>query len=227
MKHVEKERLATPVRLETLDEMRREAKRLDRPLNWLVDVAWKLARERVRAFPAPLALLVLLACSGDPQSQRFDVTVDAGAVTPATDHQFQALMARALSCDAASLTWSIQEAGNAGFVSPRDGAISSAGVYTAPSCGSVYVGAIQHVLASGCGKTGSAQIATAQEVVNTVAIAAAVLNPGTSAACLARDPLNVSIPIGGTVAFYARIDLTCSAVFSPSLPVPMPALCAN
>ena len=225
MKHVEKERLATPVRLETLDEMRREAKRLDRPLNWLVDVAWQIARDRVRAFPAPLALLVLLACSGAPVGQT--ITVDAGAVTPAASYDLQSVMSRALACDAASLTWSIQEAGNAGFVSPRDGAISSAGVYTAPSCGSVYVGAIQHVLASGCGKTGSAQIATAQEVVNTVAIAAAVLNPGTSAACLARDPLNVSIPIGGTVAFYARIDLTCSAVFSPSLPVPMPALCAN
>ena len=36
---------------ELLYEIAREAERLDRSESWLIQVAWKLARERIRALP--------------------------------------------------------------------------------------------------------------------------------------------------------------------------------
>ena len=35
-----------------LEEIQREAQRLDRSLSWIVQQGWKLARERMKQFPA-------------------------------------------------------------------------------------------------------------------------------------------------------------------------------
>jgi uncharacterized small protein (TIGR04563 family) len=37
---------------EMLKEIQQEAARLDRSLSWVVQQGWKLARERIRSFPA-------------------------------------------------------------------------------------------------------------------------------------------------------------------------------
>lgn len=37
---------------EMLKEIQQEAVRLDRSLSWIVQQGWKLARERIKAFPA-------------------------------------------------------------------------------------------------------------------------------------------------------------------------------
>lgn len=37
---------------EMLKEIQEEANRQDRSLSWIVQQAWKLARERIKAFPA-------------------------------------------------------------------------------------------------------------------------------------------------------------------------------
>jgi uncharacterized small protein (TIGR04563 family) len=37
---------------EMLKEIQQEAARLDRSLSWVVQQGWKLARERIKAFPA-------------------------------------------------------------------------------------------------------------------------------------------------------------------------------
>ena len=37
---------------EMLGEIQREAERQDRSLSWVVQQAWKIARERIKAFPA-------------------------------------------------------------------------------------------------------------------------------------------------------------------------------
>jgi uncharacterized small protein (TIGR04563 family) len=37
---------------EMLREIQQEASRLDRSLSWIVQQGWKLARERIKAFPA-------------------------------------------------------------------------------------------------------------------------------------------------------------------------------
>lgn len=36
-----------------LDELRREAERLERPLSWVLRVAWQVAREAIRRMPPP------------------------------------------------------------------------------------------------------------------------------------------------------------------------------
>lgn len=37
---------------EVRDDIRAEAKRQDRSISWLVQTAWKLAREKIRQFPS-------------------------------------------------------------------------------------------------------------------------------------------------------------------------------
>lgn len=39
--------------VEVLEEMRQEAWRQDRPISWIVQQAWRIARERVKRLPAP------------------------------------------------------------------------------------------------------------------------------------------------------------------------------
>ncbi len=38
---------------EMLEEIRQEAKRQERPLSWIIQRAWNIARERVRVAPPP------------------------------------------------------------------------------------------------------------------------------------------------------------------------------
>lgn len=39
---------------ELLQEIRAEAERLERPISWIVQTAWKIARAEIRRYPAPL-----------------------------------------------------------------------------------------------------------------------------------------------------------------------------
>jgi hypothetical protein len=182
----------------------------------------------------PLAVVLssaVVACGGTAQSDgagagQDQVTVTNNTMTPGEIRSLVSSFATSLGCDPNSLTWSIQESTLPGFVSPRDGAIS-AGTFTAPQCGSSYIGTIMHVQAAGCGKSGSAAIAVASELLGTVNEAYAVKNPGTAQACLAPDPLNVSVPIGGTVQLYAKLVYSCSTVYSPALPASWPAACTQ
>lgn len=174
---------------------------------------------------ALLATALALGACGAPAPDAPSVDVGSGnRVRPGETRDLVQSFATSLACDPSLLTWSIQESSNPGFISPRDGAIS-AGAFTAPICGSIYVGTVMHVQATGCGRTGVASIAIAQEQLGDVVIAYALVGPGTPGACLARDPTSAPVPIGGTVQFYARLSFTCQVVYVPALPATWPALC--
>lgn len=121
---------------------------------------------------------------------------------------------QALQCS--DLTWSVQEGTSAGTV-------SATGVFTAPACGSPYVGSIVHVVANGCGKTGVGAVSIAEDL-NDVAITHAILVTGASS-CLLPSPTNITVAPGATVQFYARLRFTCHDVYNPALPSPLPAAC--
>lgn len=48
------ERVGVYIPLALLAEMKAEAERLDRPLTYLMRVVWKLAREKIQAFPGEM-----------------------------------------------------------------------------------------------------------------------------------------------------------------------------
>lgn len=163
--------------------------------------------------------------------------------------------AKALSCSPAALVWSIQESANSGFVSPRDGAISQVGVFAAPLCGSTYMGAVEHIQASGCGKTGVATVTTAQELLKSISVAYAIGQDSTGQACWASrglctdsagaptttacDPravvdscasgtvCNLQVPFneGGSGQFFAQLNFTCGPQFPAPLPTTLPPPC--
>lgn len=151
--------------------------------------------------------------------------LQGNVVYPGQEYLFGPVFAAALECDASQITYSIQESVDPGFQSPRDGVVTQQGVYTAPSCGSPFIGAVQHVIGRGCGKTGIAAMAATQEVVDSIAIAYAVINPETPGACLAPDPLNITVAPGTVIQFYSKLVLTCSEVVSPPPPAGWPPVC--
>lgn len=120
--------------------------------------------------------------------------------------------ALAIGCAAGQVAWSITE----DAVTPgQAGSITSSGLFTAPACGSPWVGASVHVVAAGCGRSVTVEVAVA-EAVQGVTITDAVLYPGTPQACHAAPPISV-LP-GTAVQFYARVDLTCRQVYAPPPP---------
>jgi uncharacterized small protein (TIGR04563 family) len=52
MGHADKRKQSLYFPAEMLEEIQREAQRLDRSLSWIVQQGWKLARERMKQFPA-------------------------------------------------------------------------------------------------------------------------------------------------------------------------------
>jgi uncharacterized small protein (TIGR04563 family) len=40
--------------ISVIEDMQREAKRLNRSLSWVARMSWMLARERLKSYPAPL-----------------------------------------------------------------------------------------------------------------------------------------------------------------------------
>lgn len=105
--------------------------------------------------------------------------------TPAGKVNLADQLLAALGPCASTITWSIQESSDAGFTSPLDGAITQQGLYTAPSCGSSYIGSVQHVQAAGCAKSAVAAVKTPNDLIQTLGIYGLELNPGTTNACMA------------------------------------------
>ena len=169
-------------------------------------------------------VLALAACGQNVTPPNVNVTTN-----PAKVVTLGAELAAAISCPTTTVTFTIQESTAAGFVSPRDGAITTTGDYTAPSCGSVYVGGTEHVVASGCGLTATATVSIQQEVVQNVGITSAIEFPGTASACLCSNPLACPpVPIGlaNAIQFYSSVVMSCGeTVTSPTLPSPLPATC--
>lgn len=52
MKMSEKRKQSLYFPVEMLDEMHREAERLERPISWIIQQAWKLSREVISHYPA-------------------------------------------------------------------------------------------------------------------------------------------------------------------------------
>lgn len=52
MKETEKRKQSLYFPVDMLDEMNRESSRQERPLSWLMQQAWKLAREQIASFPS-------------------------------------------------------------------------------------------------------------------------------------------------------------------------------
>lgn len=184
--------------------------------------------------------LLLTAC---PPPETGNITVNNNA-SPGQVRELESAVASALDCSPQGLTWSIREASNPGFTSPLDGSVTQNGVFTAPQCGSIYIGTVMHVVAtcSSNGRMGTVNMAIAQEILDTVQVALAVANPGTPEAChLLPVALGAFCPggtsacsepngcycvkIGQQVQFYAQLNFTCGPVFTPPLPDPLPADC--
>ncbi|MFH1810875.1 MAG: TIGR04563 family protein [Pseudomonadota bacterium] len=51
MKDTEKRKQSLYFPVDMLDEMNRESNRQERPLSWLMQQAWKLARDQITSFP--------------------------------------------------------------------------------------------------------------------------------------------------------------------------------
>lgn len=56
MKTAEKRKQSLYFPVEMLDEMHREAERLERPVSWIIQQAWRLSREAISSFPATTEL---------------------------------------------------------------------------------------------------------------------------------------------------------------------------
>ena len=52
MKHSYSDKRSFYLPIYILDEIEKEAERQDRSLSWVVQQAWKLARERIQKFPS-------------------------------------------------------------------------------------------------------------------------------------------------------------------------------
>ncbi|MBI5498119.1 MAG: TIGR04563 family protein [Deltaproteobacteria bacterium] len=51
MKHIEKRKQSLYFPVEMLDEMQREAERLERPVSWVIQQAWKLSKDIISGYP--------------------------------------------------------------------------------------------------------------------------------------------------------------------------------
>lgn len=171
---------------------------------------------------------LLVACQ--PGETRY-IDVSQNVVAPNSSTDMQAAFASALACDPSGMVWSIQEA--AGVWNPAmDGSVSASGVLSAPKCGSPWVGATIHVqaLCVANGRTGVAAITTAEENLNTVQIAQAIVRECGSAPCRAANPGSVNVRLclpsepQTTIQFYSSLTFTCSTVYSPDLPADFTSL---
>ncbi len=62
-----------------LGEIMREANRLDRSLSWMVQHAWRIARDEVRRFPSVDRFRAGAGGEGAPERRAADPKEDAGA----------------------------------------------------------------------------------------------------------------------------------------------------
>ena len=97
-------------------------------------------------------------------------------------------------------------------------------MYTAPHCGTAYIGSVVHVVASGCGKTGTATVALTENLLD-LSVAYLVITVPGQPACLAADATNATVPPDAQAAFYSRLSFTCHDAYSPALPAPLPPPC--
>jgi hypothetical protein len=172
-----------------------------------------------------VGLALLLSACAPPASAPDPVVppVVTGNVTgPGGSADLSSAFATALACDASQLTWSISE--NTAAAPTAAGSVTSAGVFTAPACGSPFIGSSVHVVATGCGKTATAAISISDTFVSLAITAAEVTNPS-AAACMAADPLNVTVRPGATVQFFVTFTFACHTAVSPALPSPLPGVC--
>jgi hypothetical protein len=133
-------------------------------------------------------------------------------VQPGGSSDLAASASQALSCPTGSIAWSVQE----GAVG---GSVTAAGVYTAPACSASFVPGTYHVVATGCGKSVTVNVA-ATDTVDSVIIACALVSGNTTCE---PDPGSISVPAGSTVQFYAKVTFYCGEYFySPPLPSPPP-----
>ena len=174
-----------------------------------------------------LALSVLFtACNGlDPSGKTIQVT--SNVVAPGSETPILAAMTAALGCGAPDLAWSIQESTTPGWNSSLDGSVTQQGMFTAPKCGSTWVGGyVLHINAycATTGLTGVAAMTTAQEVLSSLAIAEAAVSVCGATICRSLTPTAISLPLctagqpASTVQFYSRLNFTCGPIYVPALP---------
>jgi hypothetical protein len=172
---------------------------------------------------AILAAVLFAACDGKPPPTEIG---PPRVAAPGATVSFLAAFSSALPCAGQALTFSVREQTPA-WVPAVDGGITADGVWTAPSCGSAWLGQTIHVDAKceASGQSAFASIATVPEVVSGVQIAYAVrLLP--LPACLLPDPDLVSaMPPGTQIQFYAKVTTSCGDVVTPTPPATWPAAC--
>jgi hypothetical protein len=159
---------------------------------------------------SPIAFLILVVLTTGcpkPADTPLPLDIQAAVVYPDREYNFQMAYAQALNCDPATLVWSIPELGGAGTVNSIDGWITQAGVYHSPSCGSLYIGAFQHVSATcpATNQSGSAIVNIGQELLRTISVVAAVVRPGASDSCY--DHTGFCTPNGSTIPGSVACDM--------------------
>lgn len=151
-----------------------------------------------------LALLLASACGARPNDPL------TRTAEPGTALSLAGVMSRALKCDPALLSWSIQE-GDEG------GSVTQDGTYTAPACGSPFIDGTVTVVVTGCGAAAYMPIAITERVLMVkIPFAVEVVN---GAECLAAA---ADVNPGGNAQFYAAVFYTCHAAYDPPLPANWP-----
>jgi hypothetical protein len=167
---------------------------------------------------AILAVLLFAACEGAPAIEIKPLPV----AKPGQEVSFLTAFTAALPCNGQPLTFSIRE--QTAAWTALDGGITQGGVWTAPSCGSSWMGQTLHVDAKcpATGQTAFAAIATVPEIVTGVQMAYAVrLLP--LPVCLLADPTAITGVV--QVQFYAKVVTSCGEVVTPTPPASWPAAC--
>ena len=176
---------------------------------------------------ALIAALLFAGCPGPQQDNSLNVGVlNGNLATPDTSYNLLSAFTSALPCNGVALVWSIREQ-TASWVITTDGYITQAGVWSSPSCGSVWLGQQIHIDAKcvASGQTATAVVATVPEAVTGVQIGYAVVTNIGQPACLAFNPAAPVVQAGGSVQFYARVVTTCGEVVTPTPPASWPAAC--
>jgi len=169
--------------------------------------------------------LVLSACQSSSGGMVF---MPGNVASPGQQYALGSSFSDALQCPASALTWTIVE--NAPPNPPNaGGSLDAAGNFTAPACGSPFVGSTVHITATGCNRSATVAVAVVEDL-QSVTLAAAIVTttpPGTipPVTCLAVDPANPAVEAGRTIQFYARLSFSCHDAVTPTLPDTMPPPC--
>lgn len=188
---------------------------------------------------ALVGLTVLTGCPSGPDDSppATPGKMNAGEVVELGSTQ--AFLTLAQACNGAAISYTYSGTTTPNYLASRDGAVTSNGVFTAPTCGSALIGSAVTVTGSctsaGVPHTAIANITVGSEIVTSIVFVAADVNLCGAAVCRAHTPTNITTPVcpvgsPTTIQYYVQINASCGPVFAPSDPAlvsPIPPQCST